>query len=441
LAALQALILFIGAFTATAEAQTIPKTSVLLVDIDGAISIAAARQLSRAIDRASEESAGAIIIRLDTPGGLVSATRDIIRDMIAAPVPIIVYVAPSGARAASAGTFIVYASHLAAMAPGTNLGAATPIQVGGLPGAPPQKDDKKSNEPAAAERKAINDVVAFLRSLAQLRGRNVEFAEKAVREAATLTAEEARKEGVVEIVAGSVENLLAQADGRKVTVAGEERTLSTRDATVTVVEPDWRTKLLGVIADPNIAFILLLVGIYGLLFEFLSPGAFLPGVLGGICLLLALVALSVLPVQYGALGLLLLGIALMVGEAFTPGIGVLGLGGLVAFLVGSFFLFEPEGSTIDFGVSLPIIIGAAMTSAGLTFVIIGAAMKARQRQPVTGWEEMIGNHGTVVTWHADRGSIRIRGEVWSARGASELKPGDSVRVVRREGLTLTVEPE
>jgi membrane-bound serine protease (ClpP class) len=441
LAAFQILVLSIGIFGAIGAAQVPPSNPVLVVNIDGAISVAAARQLARAIDQARKESATAIIIRLDTPGGLVSAMRDIIQDMIAAPVPIIVYVAPSGAHAASAGTFIVYASHLAAMAPGTSLGAATPIQMGGLPGAPQQKDEKKGNEPTTTERKAINDVVALLRSLAQLRGRDLDFAEKAVREAATLTAEDARKQGVIEIVAGSVNDLLAQADGRKVTVGGEEHTLSTRNAMVTVVEPDWRTKLLGVIADPNIVFILLLVGVYGLLFEFWNPGALVPGVLGGICLLLALIALSVLPVQYGALGLLLLGIALMVGEAFTPGIGVLGLGGLVAFLVGSFFLFEQEGSTIDFGVSIPIIIGAAITTAGLTFVIIGAAMKARQHKTVTGWEQMIGNHGTVVDWQADRGDIRIHGESWSARSDKELKSGDSVRVTRREGLTLIVEPE
>jgi membrane-bound serine protease (ClpP class) len=237
--------------------------------------------------------------------------------------------------------------------------------MGGLPGVPQQKDEKKSNEPTTAERKAINDVVAFLRSLAQLRGRDLDFAEKAVREAATLTADEARKQGVIEIVAASTADLLAQADGRKVRIGDQERTLSTRLATVTVVDPDWRTKLLGVITDPNIAFILLLVGGYGLLFEFWSPGALFPGVIGGISLLLALIALSALPVQYGALALLLLGIGLMVGEAFTPGIGVLGLGGLTAFLVGSFFLFEPEGSTIDFGLSFPIILGAAIASAGL----------------------------------------------------------------------------
>ena len=364
LVAFRVLVLTLGIFAvAIAAAPAAPGDRILIVNIDGAISVAAARQLARVIDQAKKENATAIVVRLDTPGGLVSATRDIIRDMIASPIPIIVYVAPSGARAASAGTFIVYASHLAAMAPGTNLGAATPVEMGGIPGVPKQKEEKKSNEPSAAERKAMNDVVALLRSLAQLRGRDLDFAEKAVREAATLTADEAKKQGVVEIVAGSVDDLLAQADGRTVTVGSEQRSLSTRGAAATTVESDWRTKLLGVIADPNIAFILLLIGVYGLLFEFWSPGAVLPGVLGGICLLLAMIALSVLPVQYGALALLLLGIAMMVGEALTPGGFVLGIGGIVAFLVGSVFLFDPEGSTIDFGVSIPIIIGAAMASA------------------------------------------------------------------------------
>jgi membrane-bound serine protease (ClpP class) len=424
-----------------AAAQAPPAGTVLAVDVGGAIGVATARQLSRAIDQAKKERAAAILIQLDTPGGLVSATRDIVRDMIAAPVPIIVYVAPSGARAASAGTFIVYASHLAAMAPGTNLGAATPIQMGGFPGVPQPKEEKKGEERPAAENKALNDAVAFLRSLAQLRRRDLDFAEKAVREAATLTAEEARKQGVVEIIAGSVDDVLAQADGRVVTVGGQQRTLSTRNAAVVTVEPDWRTRLLGIITDPNIAFILLLVGVYGLLFEFWSPGVYFPGVLGGICLLLALIALSVLPVQYGALGLLLLGIALMLGEAFTPGVGALGLGGLAAFLVGAFFLFEPGGSTIDFGVSIPIIVGAAIASAGLTFAVIGAAMKARWRPAATGAEGMIGSRGQVVDWQAGRGDIRVHGEIWSARSDKELKSGDAVRVTRREGLTLIVEPE
>ena len=233
LVAFRALVLTLGIFAAAiGAAPAAPGDRVLVVNIDGAISVAAARQLARVIDQAKKENATAIVVRLDTPGGLVSATRDIIRDMIASPIPIIVYVAPSGARAASAGTFIVYASHLAAMAPGTNLGAATPIQMGGIPGVPQQKDEKKSSEPSAAERKAMNDVVALLRSLAQLRGRDLDFAEKAVREAATLTADEAKKQGVVEIVAGSVDDVLAQADGRTVTVGSEQRSLSTRGAAV-----------------------------------------------------------------------------------------------------------------------------------------------------------------------------------------------------------------
>ncbi len=429
------------AFASPATAQAPTTGGVLLTDINGAIGVATARQLARAIDQARRERATALLVRLDTPGGLVSATRDIVRAMIAAPVPIIVYVAPSGARAASAGTFIVYASNLAAMAPGTNLGAATPIQMGGFPGTPQPKSEKKDSEPPAAENKSINDAVAFLRSLAQLRGRDLDFAEKAVREAATLTAQEALKQGVVEIVAGSVDDVLAQANGRVVTVGGAQRTLATRGAAVITVEPDWRTKLLGTITDPNIAFILLLIGVYGLLFEFWNPGVFFPGVLGGICLLLALIALSVLPVQYGALGLLLLGIALMLGEAFTPGIGALGLGGLVAFLVGAFFLFEPGGSTIDFGVSIPVIAGAAIASAGLTFAVLGAAMRARRRPAATGAEQMIASRGKVVDWQADRGNVRVHGEIWSARSDKELKSGEAVRVVRREGLTLIVEPE
>src|SRR5581483_11273199 len=246
-------------------------------------------------------------MQLDTPGGLVSATRDIVKTMIASPIPIIVYVGPSGARAASAGTFIVYAAHLAAMAPGTNLGAATPISIGGIPGLPQDKNNKPS-EPSTAERKSINDAVALLRSLAQLRGRDPDFADKAVREAATLTAGEARKQNVVEIVADSVTDLLNQADGRTVSVNGVERSLATKNAAVTAVGTDWRTRLLAVIADPNVAFILLLIGVYGILIEFFTPGVFAPGVVGTISLVLALIALSSLPVQYGALGLILVGV-------------------------------------------------------------------------------------------------------------------------------------
>jgi membrane-bound serine protease (ClpP class) len=424
-----------------APAPAAPADRVMVVDIDGAISVAAARLINRTIAQAEKDKAEAIVIRLDTPGGLVTSTRSIIRDIIASKVPVIVYVAPSGARAASAGTFVVYASHLAAMAPGTNLGAATPISLGGVPGLPQPKDDKKSSEPSTAEKKSINDVVALLRSLAQMRGRNAEFAEKAVRDAATLTGEEAAKQEVVEISATSIADLLSQADGRRVKIAGEERPLATRGASIVTVTPDWHTRLLAVIADPNIALVLLLIGIYGILFEFWNPGVYLPGVVGGISLLLALIALSALPVHYGALALLLLGIALMIGEAFTPGIGALGIGGVIAFVVGAFFLYDPEGADIDLSVSVPVIIGTAIATAGLSFAVLGAALKARQRPATTGAEQILSSRGTVIEWKGGRGRVRILGEVWTARADRSLKTGDSVRVVKRDGLILTVEPE
>jgi membrane-bound serine protease (ClpP class) len=407
------------------------------------IGVATARQITRAIEKARNDKASALIVKLDTPGGLVSSTRDIIKEMVASPVPVIVYVAPSGARAASAGTFITYASNIAAMAPGTNIGAATPVELGGLPGMPkeqPKDKDKKSEpETTAPQRKTINDMVAMLRSLAQLRNRNAEWAEKAVRDAATLTAPEALKENVIDIVAGSVDDLLAQADGRKVTVDGRDMTVSTKGAEIVTYEPDWRTRALSAIADPNIAFLLLMIGFYGILLEFWNPGTFVPGTVGAICLILALTALSALPVHYGALGLLVLGIALMIGEALTPGFGILGLGGLIAFIVGGIFLFEGADRDIEIAVSMPLLIGFALTTAGLIFGVVGAAMKSRNRPPVTGSEQIIGSRGEVVEWHGSSGQVRVLGEIWAARSTQSLKPKDPVRVTGREGLTLIVE--
>jgi membrane-bound serine protease (ClpP class) len=419
---------------------------VFVTDISGAIGVAAQRQIVRAIETTQRERGVALIIRLDTPGGLVSATRDILKEMIASPVPIVVYVAPSGGRAASAGTFIVYAAHVAAMAPGTNLGAATPVEIGGLPGLPRQPPGEQKNgqkqQPSetASQRKAINDVVALLRSLAQLRGRNLEFAEKAVREAATLTASEAEKEGVIDVVASDISELLARIDGRKVSIGGSERVLNTKGAAVTAFEPDARTRLLSIISDPNIAFILLLIGFYGVILEFWNPGAVAPGVIGAICLILALVALSTLPVHYGALALLVLGMALMIAEAFTPGIGVLGIGGVIAFITGAYFLFEGAEADFTVRVSLPVILGSTATTAVLIFGIVGAAMRARRRPPTTGAEEMIGASATVVDWDGARGSVRVHGEIWSARADRSLSPQSAVRVVGREGMTLIVEP-
>lgn len=422
-----------------ADAQ--PQSRVFVTEVNGVIGVATTRQIAQAIDKTKQERGAALIIRLDTPGGLVSSTRDIIKEMIASAVPVIVYVAPSGARAASAGTFITYASHLAAMAPGTNIGAATPIEIGNIPGLPdlqPKDKDGKGSSPTTAQNKAINDVVALLRSLAQLRGRNAEWAEKAVRDAATLTATEAQKEGVVELLATSLDDVLAQADGRK--VAGAETTFATRNAAIVMLAPDWRTKALAAISDPNIAFLLLLIGFYGLILEFWNPGTYLPGVVGAISLIVALTALAALPVNYGALGLLALGILLMIGEAFTPGVGALAIGGLAAFIVGALFLFEGGGTDIEITVSRWLIVGSALTTAGLIFGIVGAAMSARRRRQTTGAEEMIGMHGRVVSWDGSRGGVRVHGEIWSARAEMPIEVNDTVRVVGREGMTLIVEP-
>jgi membrane-bound serine protease (ClpP class) len=436
------------AASAPAQAQQRASGPIFITDIDGVIGVSATRQINQAIQRAGAEEATALIIRLDTPGGLVNSTRDIIKAMIGSPVPIIVYVAPSGARAASAGTFITYAAHIAAMAPGTNLGAATPIEIGGLPGLPQrqpgqtqpkdEKDSPASSSPSTHDLKATNDALAMLRSLAQLRGRNAEWAGKAVREAATLTATEALKEGVIDVVAVSMEDLRAQVDGRKVTIDSVERSLATKNAAVTVIEADWRTRALSIISDPNVAFILLMIGFYGIIFEFWNPGVFAPGVIGAICLLLALTGLSALPVHYGALALLFLGIALMIAEAFTPGVIVLGIGGVTAFLVGAFFLFDAPGADIEIAVSLPLIVGAAITTAALVFGVVALAIKARVRPPAAGAEQMIGMRGQVVDWNTERGRVRAHGEIWAARGDQSLQPGDTVYVVGREGLTLIV---
>jgi membrane-bound serine protease (ClpP class) len=414
---------------------------VFVTEVNGVIGVATTRQISHAIQRARQENASALVMRLDTPGGLVSSTRDIIKEMIASPVPVIVYVAPSGARAASAGTYITYASHFAAMAPGTNIGAATPVEIGGVPGLPGGSQPKEKAEPKSAEQnKAINDVLAMLRSLAQLRGRSAAWAEKAVRDAATLTAVEAQKEGVVELVADGLNDVLMQADGRKVMVAGVETTLRTANAEIVAVAPDWRTKALSAVADPNIAFLLMLIGFYGLILEFWNPGSFAPGVIGAISLIVGLTALTALPVNYGALGLLILGILLMIGEAFTPGIGALGIGGLAAFIVGGLFLFEGGDTDIEFAVSRWLVFGSAIATAGMIIAIGGAAWSARKRKPATGSEQLIGTRGEVVSWSDLRGSVRAVGEIWSARSNRPLQVNDIVRVVGREGLTLIVEP-
>jgi membrane-bound serine protease (ClpP class) len=417
----------------------------LVLEIQGAIGPATSEYLRQASEVAAARNAALIVLRMDTPGGLASSMHDIIRDILASPVPVVTYVAPSGARAASAGTYILYASQLAAMAPGTNLGAATPVQIGG--GSPfgdsPDKEDKGKNGEAqppadASMRKAVNDAVAYIRSLAELHGRNADWAEQAVREAASLPASAALKQGVIEIIASDLPDLLVQADGRSVRLGNGTVTLHTKGLDTVSMQIDWRVRLLGVISDPNIAYILLLIGFYGIIFEFFSPGMVAPGVIGVIALTVGLFALNLLPLNYAGVGLLLIGIALMVAEAFAPSFGALGIGGAVAFALGSLFMFDKAPG---FELSLPLVLTASAASAALLAVMLAAAMRAHRRKVVSGEAAMIGSAGEVLTWSETHGEVHVHGEHWRARSAGLLKPGQRVRVIGRDGLTLTVEPE
>lgn len=419
----------------------------VLLEVSGAIGPATSDYIHTGLKQARERDAVIVILRIDTPGGLDTAMRKINKDILGSPVPVAVFVSPSGARAASAGTYILYASHIAAMAPGTNLGAATPVQIGGIPdpgkSEPAKKDakgnnDKKSDGDAMA-RKAINDASAYIRSLAQLRGRNVEWAERAVREAVSLPAEEAVKLKVADLIARDVSELLARIDGRQIVVNGQKQVLKTKGLTVSLIEPDWRSRLLSVITDPNIAYILMLLGIYGLFFELWNPGFVLPGVIGGICLLLALFAFQVLPVSYAGLALILLGIAFMVAEAFVPSFGVLGIGGVVAFVAGSVLLLDTE--VPGFGISWWLIGSIALISAVFFLTVVTFALKARSRKIVSGEEELIGANGVALEAFKHEGRIRVHSEAWSARTQEPVKAGEMVCITGRDGLTLLIEPK
>ena len=442
--------LLAGAFFAGAAGAAAP---VVVLNLEGAVSPATADYVVRGMQRAADDGASLIVLKMDTPGGLDTSMRQIIKAILSSAVPVATFVAPSGARAASAGTYILYASHIAAMSPATNLGAATPIAIG-IGGSPEQGEDKakpadkkdKSGKKEEAPpkgnltQKQINDAAAYIRGLAQLRGRNAEWAEKAVRDAVSLSAKEAQRIKVIDLIAHDVKDLLQQIDGRKVMVQGVERTLATKDATWVAADPDWRSELLAVITNPSVALILMMIGIYGLIFEFSNPGLVLPGVIGGICLLLALYAFQLLPVNFAGLGLILLGLAFIVAEAFVPSFGALGIGGAVALVIGAVILIEPQAGG-QFAVPLPFVVMLGLVSAGMVFAIVGMAVKARGRAVVSGMEEMTGAAGEILEDMQGEGWARVHSENWRVVSRVPLARGQKVRVNRVDGLTLSVEPE
>lgn len=420
------------------------RAEVWLVDIDGAIGPASADHMLRSMEKAVTAGATAVVLRVDTPGGLDTAMRDMIKAILGSPVPVIVHVAPSGARAASAGTYLLYASHVAAMAPGTNLGAATPVQIGGtpsLPGMPGSEepadgDSQGPPEGSAMERKIVNDAVAYIRSLAQLRGRNGDWAEHSVREGVSLSAADALEAGVIDLVADSTADLLAQLDGRQVSVGETTVTLRTASAPVVHQPMDWRSEFLSVITNPNIAYILLLVGIYGLVIEFYNPGVGLPGIVGAISLLIALYALQMLPISYAGMGLILLGIALMAAEALAPSFGVLGLGGVAAFVTGSVMLMDTNLPA--FQLAMPMIVAVTVFSVGLLVFALGMILRARRHAVVSGVEYLLGATAKVSRVEGGDAWIWLDGEIWHARSEVPLAANDTVTVTAIDGLTAVV---
>jgi membrane-bound serine protease (ClpP class) len=463
-----------------AAAPSAPGATATVLEINGAIGPATSRYVTKALDNARANGSRIVVLQIDTPGGLDTAMRDIIRAILASPIPVVSYVSPPGARAASAGTYILYASHIAAMAPATNLGAATPVSIGGGDSSPspspspsptgisprptPEKhgdgDDGRNatpaehsgdHQPAPAdwpkdttaptspmERKVVNDAVAYIRGLAELRGRNADWAEQAVRGAASLSANAALKQNVIDVVARDVPDLLNQIDGREVRIGSNPVKLATRGLAVENVKPDWRVELLSVITNPTVAYGLLLIGIYGLLFEGYNPGAVFPGVVGAISLLVALFAFQILSVNYAGLALVALGVGMMIAEFFFPTFGSLGLGGLIAFVVGSLILFDSDIPGMNIG--LPVIAGVA-TVGGLVIVAMGwLASRSLRRPVVTGVQAMIGERAEVVEASGGKGRIRYGGELWNARSAAALQAGQVVRITQVDGLTLWVEP-
>ncbi len=418
---------------------------VWVVPLVGAVGPASVDLVIRAIHDAGAAQAEALIIRMDTPGGLDKSMRDLVKVILAADVPVVTFVAPNGARAASAGTYIAYASHIAAMAPATNIGSSTPVSIAPqAPQSPMPKpagptDTEAPPTPAPADamtKKVVNDAVAYLQGLAELRGRNVEWAEATVREGVNLRASEALEQNVIDLIAEDMNTLIQALHGRSVEVKGETRQLDMQSATVHRVAVDWRHEVLSIITDPSIAYGLLIIGVYGLILEFYNPGMIFPAVLGVICLLLGAYGLQMLPVNYAGVALIVLGIGLMVAEVMTPTLGVLGVGGVVAFVIGSVLLIDSDMPGYDIPYAL---IGTfAAVSAAISFFVVGAAMRARRQPVVTGAGAMLGKTAVVLEDFDATGTVRAFGEIWQAHTSTPLRVGEEVIITAIDGLTLTV---
>jgi len=423
---------------------------IYLVDLNGPVGPASVDLVIRTIADANDAGRTAVILRMNTPGGLDKAMRDLVQAILASNIPVITYVAPNGARAASAGTYIAYASHIAAMAPATNIGSSTPVSLApqGLPTATPADEDQPAKDQAqpldAMGKKVINDAVAYLQGLAELRGRNIEWAEKTVREGANLRASEALEQNVIDLIAPNLPALLEAIHGLEVETAAGPITLETEAATIKVIESDWRHDLLATITDPSIAYGLLIVGIYALMLEFYNPGLIIPAVTGIILILLGAYGLQLLPVNYAGVGLVIVGVVLMIAEVITPTLGVLGIGGLLAFVLGSMIMFDSE--VPGYGLPISIIAAFAAATGATVFFVVGMAVRARRQKVVSGEEAMIGASGVVlVPFIAEgehyHGDVRAFGEIWQARSEHPLLEGTAVTVNALDGLILEVSEE